>query len=220
MKAIAVDGPGGAGKSTISKRLAKQLGYIYVDTGALYRAIGLYSIERGVPPRDERQVAKLLGEITVDLRFVDGAQRVFLNENDVTDLIRTEPVSMAASAISSLAIVRNFLMSLQRDLAKHNNVIMDGRDIGTVVLPDADVKIFLTASCEDRAKRRYDELAAKGVAADYESVLADLKKRDADDSSREVCPLRPAEDAIVIDTTGNTLEESVALLTATVKERI
>ena len=220
MKAVAIDGPAGAGKSTIARRLAAELGYIYVDTGALYRAIGYVALSRGVDVRDEAAIQGLLAGLTVDLRFVDTEQRVFLGEVDVTSKIRTEAVSMAASAVSALPSVRAFLLDLQRDIAMNNNVVMDGRDIATVVLPGADVKIFLTASAEERARRRYEELIEKGASADYQAVLEDLRKRDYDDSHREIAPLRPAEGAILVDTTGNTLEESVAQLTKLVKDNL
>ncbi|MBQ4094526.1 MAG: (d)CMP kinase [Oscillospiraceae bacterium] len=220
MKAVAVDGPAGAGKSTISKRIAKELGYIYVDTGALYRAIGLFALRHGADIRDSAAVIGLLAGIEIDLRFVGLEQRVFLCGEDVSDLIRTEAVSMAASAVSALPQVRDFLMETQRGLARRNNVVMDGRDIGTVVLPDADCKIFLTASPEERARRRFEELKAKGVAADYEVVLADLKKRDYDDSHRETAPLKLAEDGIEVDTTGLSLEDAIRKTVDTVKAKL
>ncbi len=218
MKAIAIDGPAGAGKSTIARKLASELGFIYIDTGALYRAIGYFVLSRGVNTSDEIAIAGLLLGATIEIRFIDTEQRVFLNDTDVTSKLRTEVVSMAASAVSALPAVREFLLELQRDLARKNNVVMDGRDIGTVVLPDADIKIFLTASPEERAKRRYDELISKGVSADYEAVLADLKTRDYNDSHREIAPLREADDAITIDTTGYELSESVDLIFQTVKD--
>lgn len=220
MKAIAIDGPSGAGKSTMAKRLAKQLGYIYVDTGALYRAIGYFMLQRGVDVSDEASVAALLPGLSVELKYVGGEQRAFLGAEDVSEKIRTEAVSMAASAVSALPAVRAFLLDLQRDMAKKNNVVMDGRDIGTVVLPDADLKIFLTASPEDRARRRYEELTKRGISADYDAVLADMKKRDYDDSHREIAPLKPAADAVLVDTTGNELQTSVDLLTSIVKENL
>ncbi len=220
MKAIAIDGPAGAGKSTIARKLAGELGYIYVDTGALYRAIGLFCLSRGVDVKDETAVKGALVGLHIELRFVDMEQRVFLNDVDVTARIRTEAVSMAASAVSALPAVRAFLLDLQRDIAAHNNVVMDGRDIATVILPDADVKIFLTASPEDRARRRYEQLIGKGVSADYEAVLADLKKRDYDDSHREIAPLKPAPGAIRVDTTGNELKTSIEILTKLVKDNL
>lgn len=220
MKAIAIDGPGGAGKSTIAKKIASEMGFLYVDTGALYRAIGYYVLSRGVDVTDETGIVDLLATTKIDLRFVDTEQRVFLNDVDISGKIRTEAVSMAASAVSALPGVRNYLLDLQRSLAKQNNVVMDGRDIGTVILPDADVKIFLTASPEERARRRYEELIGKGISADYESVLEDLKKRDYDDSHRKTAPLRPAEDSIHVDTTGNSLEQSIEQLTAIIRENL
>ena len=220
MKAIAIDGPGGAGKSTIAKKIAAELGFLYVDTGALYRAIGYYVLNKGVDVTDETGIVDLLASIRIDLRFVDTEQRVFLNDTDISGKIRTEAVSMAASAVSALPKVREYLLDLQRSLARQNNVVMDGRDIGTVILPDADVKIFLTASPEERARRRYEELIKKGISADYDSVLEDLKKRDYDDSHRKTAPLRPAEDSIHVDTTGNSLERSIEILTGIIKERL
>ncbi len=220
MKAVAIDGPAGAGKSTISRKVAEGLGFIYVDTGALYRAIGYYVLSKGADVSDETAVMGLLAGVEISLKFVDTEQRVFLGGRDITGKIRTEAVSMAASAVSALPAVRAYLLELQRSLARENNVVMDGRDIGTVVLPDADVKIFLTASAEERARRRYEELVAKGVSADYEAVLGDLKKRDYDDSHRAVAPLKPAEDAITVDTTGNTLQKSVELLTKIAKDNL
>ena len=206
MKAVAIDGPAGAGKS--------------VDTGALYRAIGFYVRSKGVDVTDETAIMGLLVGTSIELRFVDTEQRVFLNGQDITGKIRTEAVSMAASSVSALPSVRSFLLELQRGIARENNVVMDGRDIGTVVLPEADVKIFLTASPEERAKRRYEELINKGVSADYDAVLADLVKRDYDDSHREIAPLKPADSAIMVDTTGNTLEKSVELITKIAKDNL
>lgn len=220
MKAVAIDGPAGAGKSTISKRLAKELGYIYVDTGALYRAIGLFALRHGADIHDSAAIVGLLAGIEIDLRFVGLEQRVFLCGEDVSDLIRTEAVSMAASAVSALPQVRDFLMETQRGLARRNNVVMDGRDIGTVVLPDADCKIFLTASPEERARRRYNELVSKGVAANYEVVLEDLKRRDYNDSHRETAPLKLADDGIEVDTTGLSLEGSVQKVIDTAKAKL
>ena len=217
---IAIDGPAGAGKSTIAQAIAKELGYIYVDTGALYRAIGLSFINKGVDMNDEQAVALLLAGTSIEIRFINMEQHVFLNDSDVTGKIRTDAVSMAASACSALPAVRAFLLQLQRDLAADNNVVMDGRDIGTVILPNAQIKIFLTATPEDRAQRRYEELIGKGVHCDYESVYKDLIRRDYDDSHREVAPLRPAEGAIILDTTGNPLEVSIELLIGVVKKRL
>lgn len=220
MAVIAIDGPAGAGKTTIAKRLADELGYLYVDTGALYRAIGYFALTRGLDVRDESAIAGLLVSTRVDLRFVDMTQRVYINDTDVTDRIRTEAVSMAASAVSALPVVRAFLLDSQRRLAEVGNVILNGRDIGTVVCPDAECKLFLTASAEDRARRRFKQLTERGIAANYDDVLADIIRRDEDDSSRSIAPLRPAEDAILIDTTGNTLEQSVAIVIRKVREKL
>lgn len=220
MRAVAIDGPAGAGKSTIAKRLAKDLGFIYVDTGALYRAIGLHTLRRGVDIHDTEGVIGLLPEITVDIQYVGAEQHVFLNGEDVNGLIRTEPVSMAASAVSAIPEVRTFLLETQRRLAREYSVVMDGRDIGTVILPDAECKIFLTASPEVRARRRYDELVAKGVKAVYEDVLADLKRRDWDDSHRETAPLKLAEDGIEVDTSGLELEQAIAMVKEVVMRKL
>ncbi|CDZ24218.1 Cytidylate kinase [[Clostridium] cellulosi] len=217
---IAIDGPAGAGKSTLSKMLASQLGYIYVDTGALYRTVGLYALRKGVNPKDAEKVSQLLKEIRIEIKFISGTQHVFLNDEDVSNLIRTPEVSMAASAVSAIPNVRSFLLDLQKDIAAKNNIIMDGRDIGTVILPNAQIKIFLTASPEIRAKRRFDELIAKGQNVDYQSVLNDIKKRDEADSGREIAPLKPAKDAIIVDTTEYNLEQSLELLIKIVKERL
>ena len=218
--AIAIDGPSGAGKSTIAKRLAATLGYVYVDTGAMYRTVGLATLRKGIQSEDTAAVIAALSDINVSIAYVDGTQRVLLNGEDVSDQIRTPEVSMAASTTSAIPEVRKFLFETQQKLARENNVIMDGRDIGTVVLPDAKVKIFLSASVEDRARRRFDELKEKGMDVLFEDVLEDMKQRDYNDSHRDVAPLKPADDAVSVDTTGNTLEESVALLESIVKERL
>ena len=218
--AIAIDGPAGAGKSTIAKILAKELELIYVDTGALYRTIGYYVTSKGISTADTEAVVAALPSLTVELKYVDGVQRVFANGEDVSDLIRTPAISMAASAVSAIPAVRAYLLNTQRDIAAKNSVVMDGRDIGTVILPDAEVKIFLTASPESRAKRRYDELQAKGDPATYEEVLADMIKRDYDDSHRAAAPLKQAEDAVLVDTSGDTLEQSVARIKAVVLEKL
>ena len=220
MHAIAIDGPAGAGKSTVAKAAAKELGFIYVDTGALYRAIGLSALRNGVDINDREGVSRLLTSTEVDLRYVDGEQKVFLNGEDVSGEIRTEEVSMAASAVSAQPEVRAFLLDLQRDLARKNNVVMDGRDIGTVVLPDAKCKIFLTASPEVRAMRRYKELLEKGQDADYESVLEDLRTRDYNDTHREIAPLKLADDGVEVDTSGLDLEGSIRAVIDTAKERL
>ena len=217
MIAIAIDGPAGAGKSTIARALARHLGYIYVDTGALYRAVGYYMLRHGADPSKEEEVAPLLPQIDVSIRFVDGEQRVFLNGEDVSDRIRTPELSMAASDVSALPPVRAFLLDQQRNLAAASHVVMDGRDIGTVVLPQAQVKIFLTASPEDRAERRRQELIGKGIHTDFAEVLEDVRKRDYNDSHRAIAPLCQAPDAILVDTTGNTCEQSIAQLIAVVE---
>ena len=218
--AIAIDGPAGAGKSTIARALAKEMEYIYVDTGALYRAVGCFMLEQNVEPSDADAVVPLLNGLDVSLQFENGEQLVMLNGENVSGKIRTPAVSMAASAVSAIPAVRQFLFDLQQNMAKTNNVIMDGRDIGTVVLPWAQVKIFLTASPEARAKRRYAELLEKGEQVDFDDVLADMKKRDYDDSHRAVAPLKPADDAVLADTSELNLEESIALLKSIVKERL
>ena len=214
---IAIDGPSGAGKSTLARRTAQELGYIYVDTGAMYRAIGLYVLRRGIAADDKAAVVACLPEITVDIGYQDGVQRIFLNGEDVSGSIRTEEVSQYASAVSAVPEVRAHLMGLQRSLAARSSVIMDGRDIGTVILPDADIKIYLTASEEDRAMRRFLELKEKGQEVDYDSVLENIRQRDWNDMHRDVAPLRQAEDAIVVDTSGIGLEESARLLRDTIE---
>ncbi|RPF48682.1 cytidylate kinase [Hydrogenoanaerobacterium saccharovorans] len=220
MIAVAIDGPAGAGKSTIARALAKRLGYIYVDTGALYRAVGYFAIKNGADTTSESDILRLLPKIDVALRFVNGEQRVFLNGEDVSDYIRTPEMSMAASNVSALPAVRDFLFSLQQNLAKSNHVVMDGRDIGTVVLPDAQVKIFLTAAAEDRAGRRQHELQRKGLDADYNEVLKDVVQRDYNDSHRAIAPLKQADDAILVDTTGNTKQQSIDQLISVVEDAL
>ena len=218
---VAIDGPAGAGKSTISRAAAKELGFIYIDTGALYRTVGLNALRKGADVNDpESVIATLTDDLKVELRFIDGEQRMFLNDEDVSDKIRTPEVSSAASVTSAVPEVRKYLFDLQKNLAKTNNCIMDGRDIGTVVLPDAKVKIFLTASPEARAKRRYDELIEKGMDVKYEDVLTDMIKRDYDDSHRAIAPLKQADDAVLADTSDNTLEESIALIIKIIKDNI
>ena len=220
MISIAIDGPSGAGKSTISRTVAEKLGYLYVDTGALYRTIGLYVLRKGGDPKNEQQVEALLPELKVDMGYENGIQQMFLQGENVTDQIRTPQVSMAASGVSAHSCVRAYLLELQRRLARENNVIMDGRDIGTVVLPKADVKIFLTASSEVRAKRRFDELTAKGENTTFEKVLEDVEKRDYADIHRAISPLVQAEDAIVADTSQLNFEESVALVQKIITEHL
>lgn len=218
MISIAIDGPAGAGKSTIAKEASKRLSYIYVDTGALYRAIAYYMIKNNI--NENKFIVLSLKDIKIDLNFINGEQRVFLCGEDVSEKIRTPEISMNASKISAIPEVRNFLLDLQRNIAKNNNIIMDGRDIGTVVLPFADVKIFLTASIEKRARRRYIELVQKGILCDYDEVLKDMKKRDSDDSNRKTAPLKPADDAIIIDTSECSLEESIELILNTIKNKL
>lgn len=218
-RSIAIDGPSGAGKSTLAKLIAGELGFLYVDTGAIYRTVGLYAHKNGVDPKDAPAVTALLDTIQIEMKYgEDGLQHMYLNGEDVTTQIRQHEISAYASAVSAIPEVRAFLLDMQRSFARTNDVVMDGRDIGTVVLPDAQVKLFLTAEPEDRARRRYEELLARGQQADYETVLKDLNQRDYNDSHRASAPLRQAEDALLLDTTGNTLEESEALLLRTVKE--
>lgn len=217
---VAIDGPAGAGKSTVSRAAAKAVGYIYVDTGALYRAVGVNALRNGIDTKDKPAVAATLADISVDLVFENGEQKVLLNGENVSTEIRTPPASMAASDVSAVPEVRAFLFDLQRDIAARNNCIMDGRDIGTVVLPDAKVKIFLTASPEERATRRYKELIEKGSAVEYKDVLEDLVQRDYNDSHREIAPLKPAEDGVILDTTGMSLEESVNAIIKIIKENV
>ncbi len=214
--AIAIDGPSGAGKSTIARMLSGELNCMYVDTDALYRTVGYAALQRGVEVSNLAAVEALLQDITVELRHENGVQQVWLNGENVNDRIRTPEVSMAASAFSALPIVRHYLLNLQQDTARKQSVIMDGRDIGTVVLPFADVKIFLTASAEDRAQRRFLELQEKGVETTFEEVLRDMKERDYNDSHRAAAPLKAADDAILLDTSTNTLEQSVALVKETI----
>ena len=214
---IAIDGPAGAGKSTIAKMVSAKMGYIYVDTGALYRTIALYITENDIPD-DKLEVS--LKNADVSLRFIDGTQRVFLGDRDVSGLIRTPEISMAASRTSAIPAVRAYLFGTQQKIAAENNVIMDGRDIGTVVLPNADVKIFLTASAEERANRRYKELAEKPDCPSYQEILDDIIKRDYQDMHRETAPLKQAEDAVLVDTTKLTLEESADAIISVINEKI
>ena len=218
---VAIDGPAGAGKSTISRKAAAELGYIYIDTGALYRTVGLNAVRKGADLQsDDSIIATLTDDVKVELRFIEGEQRMFLSGEDVSDKIRTPEASMAASRVSAVPKVREYLFDLQKKLARENNCVMDGRDIGTVVLPDADVKIFLTASPEARAERRFKELTEKGMDVKYEDVLADMIKRDYDDSHRAIAPLKQADDAILCDTSNIGLEESIALIIKTIKDNI
>lgn len=209
---VAIDGPAGSGKSTISKAVAKELGFIYVDTGALYRTVGLKLVNCGNKAEDEDSVAEILKTTKVDIKYINGEQRVFLDGQDVSGLIRTPEMSMMASKCSALPVVRAFLLNMQREIAANNSVIMDGRDIATVVLPNAEVKIFLTASPEARADRRYKELIEKGEKVSYQEVLDDIIKRDYNDSHREIAPLKPSEESVFADTSNRNLEESIALV--------
>ena len=219
--AIAIDGPAGAGKSSLSKEVAKELSFIYVDTGALYRTICLAASRKGLKKEDKAEIISMLNDIDVKLSFNDeGTQIVLLNGEDVSSFIRTPEASMFASAVSAIPEVRAFLLDLQRNMAKSDNVIMDGRDIGTVVLPDAKIKIFLTASPEKRAMRRHKENIEKGIDSTYEEVLKDVNQRDYQDSHREIAPLKPAEDSILVDTSDYDFEGSKELLLKVIKERM
>ena len=202
MYSVAIDGPSGSGKSTLAKTLSKKLGWLYIDTGAMYRTVGLYAKRNQIEPNDEKSLEKHFSKIDIKLEWIDGSQHVFLNGEDVSDKIRTPEMSMYASAVSALPAVRAFLLEKQRDFARKNNVIMDGRDIGTVVLPDAQVKIFLKAGNEERARRRYEELIAKGEDVKFEDVLDDMLKRDKNDSTRAAAPCVPAHDAVLLDNSG------------------
>ena len=217
--AVAIDGPVGAGKSSIAKECAKRLGFIYVDTGALYRCIGLFCDRNGVNIDDASRVEAALSHITFDVKIKNGTQHVYLNSYDVSEEIRLPEISMAASKVSAIPAVREYLLQFQRDMAASQNVIMDGRDIGTVVLPNAEVKIYLTADAEVRAKRRYDELIAKGNKVTFESVLADLNQRDRNDMTREIAPLKQADDAVLADTTKLDFDSSCDLLIGIIKEK-
>lgn len=217
---IAIDGPAGAGKSTIAKAAAKALGFIYVDTGALYRAVAYFMLSRRIDVNKEDKVASYLCDVVPELKYIDGVQHVFLNGEDVSDKIRTPEVSMGASAVSAIPRVRDFLFDLQKKIAAENNVVMDGRDIGTVVLPNADVKIYLTASAEERARRRHKELTEKGENVSFEEVLADVNKRDYNDMHREVAPLKQAEDAILCDTTNVDLQGAIDMLINIINEKL
>lgn len=220
-KSIAIDGPSGAGKSTLAKMLAKALGFIYLDTGAIYRCVGLFVLRNGVGSKDEQAVAELLPKIDIKIKHDgEGTQRMILNGEDVSGEIRSPEASIYASDVSAMPTVRSFLLDMQRDMARNYNVIMDGRDIGTVVLPNADVKIFLTADAEVRAKRRYDELIAKGSNVTFEEVLTDMQYRDKNDSLRKTAPLRPADDAVTVDTTAVDLEGSFEILKNIIGEKL
>ena len=218
---VAVDGPSGAGKSTLSKEVAKELGIVYVDTGAIYRTIGYYIFTQGIDPKDERAVTAALPEVQVDMRYgADGLQRMFLGGTDVTEKIRLPEISMYASAVSAIPAVRAFLLEMQRDMARTQNILMDGRDIGTVVLPNATVKIFLTASPEARATRRWKEYQQKGIDTPYEDVLADVKQRDYQDTHRAAAPLKQADDAVLLDTSELNFEQSFEAMKKMITEKV
>lgn len=217
MIAIAIDGPAGAGKSTIARRAAAELGFIYVDTGALYRTVGLAATRNETYLSDAKMLDGLLNSIKVELKFIDGVQHIFLNNEDVSEDIRTPEASMMASKVSAIPAVREYLLELQRDIANKNNVIMDGRDIGTVVLPNAKIKIFLTASAKIRAERRYKELNEKGIKVNFEDVLNDIIERDYNDSHRAIAPLKPAEDSITVDTSNDDLEQAIKKLLCVIR---
>lgn len=219
MFAIAIDGPAGAGKSSVAKAAAKALGFIYVDTGALYRTVALYMLRQNIEPSDAQAVEHALPAVSVDLRHEVDGQHVWLCGEDVTDAIRTPQVSMAASAVSAIPAVRKFLFSLQTGMAERYNVLMDGRDIGTVVLPNAQVKIFLTASAEERARRRCLELEQKGEPVDYDQTLREIRQRDEQDMNRETAPLKPAPDSILLDTSDLDFDGAVQRLLEIVRER-
>lgn len=220
MISVAIDGPSGAGKSTVSRAAAKAFGFIYVDTGAMYRTIGLAAHRKGLDTKDKPSILALLPELSIDLRYNElGEQRMYLNGEDVSSDIRLPEISMCASNVSAMPEVRAYLMDMQRQMATKYDVIMDGRDIGTVILPDAEVKVFLTASAEERAMRRLKELEAKGVSTCFEDVLEDMKKRDAQDSSRAAAPLIPAEDAVIIDTSSMGFDESVAAVCKLISDK-
>lgn len=217
---IAIDGPAGAGKSTIAKTVSKKLGFIYVDTGALYRTVGLNVLRQGKNTKDPDDVVPTLDGLDISLRFVDGEQRVFLGDEDVSEAIRQNEVSMAASNVSAIPSVREFLFGLQRDIAQKNDCIMDGRDIGTVVLPNAQIKIYLTASAQARAERRFKELTEKGQDVVFDDILKDIELRDYQDTHREIAPLKKADDAVLVDTTVLDLDGSIEYMLNVIKERL
>ena len=217
---VAIDGPAGAGKSTIAKRIAGDMEYLYIDTGAMYRTLAYKAIKNGIEIKDEQSVTAMLSDTKLDIVYSGGMQRMLADGIDVTDCIRTPEVSAGASDISAIPFVRKWLLDTQRSLAENNNCLMDGRDIGTVVLPDADVKIFLTASPETRAQRRFDELKEKGLDVTYQKVLEDMKERDKNDSTRACAPLKQADDAVFVDTSSLTFEESVSLIKQIISDKV
>lgn len=218
---IAIDGPSGAGKSTIARKAAAYLGYIYIDTGAMYRAAGLFMVRRGINIKSEKDKVKAnLADVEIDIKYLDNEQRIFLNGEDVSEIIRTPEISMAASDAGTVKEIRDKMTELQRHLAKNNNCIMDGRDIGSYVLPDADVKIYLTADVKIRAERRYLQLCQKGESIRYDEVLSDMILRDKNDSTRELMPLKKADDAVLIDTSHMSLDESVAAVIKCIGDRM
>ena len=217
---IAIDGPAGAGKSTVAKKIAEKMKIVYIDTGAMYRAVGLAAVSAGIDPKNKEAVKGILCDIKIEIAHGDDGQLVYLNGRDVTKEIRTPEISVAASDVAVIGVVREKLVELQRRLAEKTDVVMDGRDIGTYVLPDADVKIFLTASADERARRRYAELAEKGEKCSLEEVKRDMEYRDKNDSGRSIAPLKPAEDSILADTTGKTLDESVDMILELVRKQV
>ena len=218
--AVAVDGPAGAGKSTVSKAVAKDLGFVYIDTGAMYRSVALYCIRNGIDCKNEAEkVIGTLDDINLSIKYMDGAQRIFLNDEDVSDKIRTEDVSVGASDVAVIPEVRKKLLMIQREMAKTDNVIMDGRDICSYVLPDAEVKIFLTASADARATRRFNELTERGIVCDYEKIKSDIEYRDKNDSERKTAPLKQAPDAVLVDTSDLTFEQSVDRVKALIADK-
>lgn len=219
MVSVAIDGPSGAGKSTLARRLAAELGYIYVDTGALYRAIGLYALRNNADTKNEDEIIVLLPHIQLRLSYENDTQHIYLNGEDVSLSIRQEEISMAASNVSAHSSVRDFLLETQRRFAKEHNVIMDGRDIGTVILPNAQIKIFLTASAEERARRRYKEIIDRGIETTYDKVLKDVQQRDFNDTNRKTAPLKQADDAVLADTTQLNFEQAYSLMLSIIKQK-
>ncbi len=217
---IAIDGPAGAGKSSVAKALAADYGYVYVDTGAMYRALAYKAINSGIAVKESCDIEKMLGDTLLDITYNEKGQRIILDGEDISDKIRTPQISMGASDISAIPYVRTWLLDMQKNLAKRNNCIMDGRDIGTTILPNADVKIFLTASVEERAERRYKELLEKGEQVSYEDIVEDVKKRDYNDSHRAVSPLKKADDAIEVDTTNLDIVQTIAAIKEIIDSRV